>query len=275
MERKLVRQGRNALTVTLPAKWLRKRGLEAGDVIKVLEKGNSLRITTDTRQKPEQIKLDLRNHERNATYHKIIGAYVQGYDKILVQFDDIMLVQEVANILLGMIVEEYGKDSLTISSIISVPEDNFAKVLRRATHLLTQQAKLLVDIALGDGTLVQMKEQEHVLDYNLRYCMRYINKYLRDSDSYKQFLLCATLESAGDLLSGVGKCIGKDVLLAKNISKMIDIFTECLFTKDFMKVYTSLMAFRRGLEQKKFVHGLCFCLEELLYDNLGLFIERK
>jgi len=46
MERKLVKQGRNALTVTLPAKWLKFRRLEAGDSVFFDEKDDGILISS-------------------------------------------------------------------------------------------------------------------------------------------------------------------------------------------------------------------------------------
>ena len=48
MRRKLVKQGVNALTVTLPAKWIEKKGLKAGDEIDVVEEENKIEIYSDT-----------------------------------------------------------------------------------------------------------------------------------------------------------------------------------------------------------------------------------
>ena len=44
MKRKIIKQGHNTLTVTLPSKWVKKLNLTADDEVDIIEKENSLLI---------------------------------------------------------------------------------------------------------------------------------------------------------------------------------------------------------------------------------------
>ena len=47
MIRKVIKQGHNTLTVTLPSKWVKSRDIKPGDDINIKEKDNGLLITSE------------------------------------------------------------------------------------------------------------------------------------------------------------------------------------------------------------------------------------
>ena len=47
MKRKIIKQGHNTLTVTLPSKWVKDLNLSAGDEIELIEKDKSILITSE------------------------------------------------------------------------------------------------------------------------------------------------------------------------------------------------------------------------------------
>lgn len=275
MQRKLVKQGRNALTVTLPAKWLKEKGLKSGDYVDIEEQENALTISADAKNLGEEIELDLRDKEPGFFYHQLIAKYLEGYDKIRVLHNNSELMQEGAQSLLGMILERFTNHSAVLRNIILVPEDNFNKVLRRAAFMLSEHAKQLKELHNKSITFAQLRKNEQLLDLNLRYCMRYLNKYGRDKESYKYLLLCETLESAGDMITEIGKVMGIDNKLIDRIIRLIEDYTECIFSENFSKAYSSIRSFRAQLNKKTFADGLCYSLQEMLYDNIGYLIKEK
>ena len=62
MKRKIIKQGHNTLTVTLPSDWVKKLNLKSGDEIDVLENENSL-ILNGFEKNKEKIKGDLILHK--------------------------------------------------------------------------------------------------------------------------------------------------------------------------------------------------------------------
>jgi phosphate uptake regulator len=265
MERKLVKQGRNALTVTLPSRWLQEKGLKAGNSV-FIEQGKNLVITT-TGAARTAVELDLRGFEKPMMYHAVLGAYIEGYDVIAAHHSSSKVAQEIALSLIGMVTEEHTSSRIVLKSIVSVPEDNFDVLLRRAAHLLNQQAKTL----LQPNCEEEVQAQEIILDQNLIYCLRYLSKY-EHNKSYRQFLICETLELAADQISRIAKHIGKQRQLAEIISKYIDEYTKLLFTKDFKKMYVTLRAFRNAIQTKTYADGLAVSLAELLYNYIGYVI---
>ena len=104
MERKLVKQGRNALTVTLPAEWLRRQRLEAGNSVFLEENNHQITIKSERLRPKEETTIDVRDCEKGLIYHYILAKYIEGYDTIIVEHNNPPLLQEVAESLLGMII---------------------------------------------------------------------------------------------------------------------------------------------------------------------------
>jgi len=274
MERKLVKQGRNALTVTIPAAWLKKKGLKAGDTVSVDEKSDKMVVSSLKASGISEVEIDLRGAERSMMFHAVQGKYIEGYDVITILHDKPEVSLEIVSTMLGMIIEEHTEKRTVFKNIVAVPEDNFKKVLKRATFIFRQQARSLVELTKGMVNLNAVKSDERLLDYNLLYCLRYLSKYGRRS-SYKYFLLCSTMEAAADQISIIAKHIGKRRKLAEDIAEGIESYTKCLHKNDLSKIYASLRAFRNKFATKTFCDGLAFSLAELLYNYIGFLVESE
>lgn len=278
MERKLVKQGRNALTVTLPAKWLHGKGLHAGYSVFITEKSSELIISSTMTSAKQETTVDARAFDRSMTWHVVISKYIEGYDTITLLHNNAVLAQQIGRELLGMVIEQHSITKTVYKNIIAVPEQNFSSVLRRAAHILSQQAKTLELIAEKKAEVEQVRAEEVLLDYNILYCLRYLNKYEHDENSYRHFMLCLTFESAGDQITQIAYNIGKDKEakeMAKKISKAVTEYVALLFSKDLNKLHVSLRAFRNAIGQKSFVDGLTYSLAETLYNFIGYAVDEK
>jgi len=123
------------------------------------------------------------------------------------------------------------------------------------------------------ATFDDIKQQEALIDSNIYYCMRYINKYRLQEDSYKEFLLCSTIEEAADIITLLAKHL-KTTRTAEIIYEGIQSYDKYLFSSDLKKVYTALRQFKDKMPTKTFTDGLSFELAEVLYNNIGYLMER-
>ena len=273
MGRKLVKQGRDALTVTLPSKWIKDKGLKAGQEVNITIEKNNLVISSEIQAAFKETTIDARNDERSMIWHKLMSKYVDGFDKITILHSNPELTQLFSQNLLGMIIEEHTPTKTVLKTIISTPENNIDIIIRRIFHMFEQQVVLLDALTKGLCAEKEIKAQEKLLDINISYCLRYINKYHMQLDSYKHFLLCATIESAADVVSIIAANIKKDEKLAKIILTGVTEYNKNFIARDLHKAYSSLRVFRNNIPKKTFVHGLAFELAEILYNNLGYLIE--
>ncbi len=275
MERKLVRQGRNALTITLPAAWTRGAKLRAGDTIVVETLDKDLLIKASKRTYASEAILDARGMERSMLFHLILGAYIEGADRITVLHDPLAPVQEILSSLMGMIIDEHTATKTIFRSIVAVPEDTFQSVFRRALHILAEQARTLRAVSRGKATFKDVKTNEKMLDYNLLYCLRYLNKYEHSVQSYRYFLLCSTLESAGDHLSLLAPHIGKDRMVGEHVAELMEGYTAAVAKHDLGRVYSMLRQAKKTFPRKTFADGLVLGLVETLYNYIGFLVEKK
>lgn len=273
MERKLVRQGRDALTVTLPAKWLKERGLKRGSNVYIEPKGHELIIKTGQTSEYREITVDVKGEERSMIWHTIISKYIAGYDRIIVLHNSPAITQQFSKFLLGMIIEDHGAERTIVKSIISTPENDIEVIIRRVAHMFLRQSELLLHLTKKQATFDDIKQQEALIDSNIYYCMRYINKYRLQEDSYKEFLLCSTIEEAADIITLLAKHL-KTTRTAEIIYEGIQSYDKYLFSSDLKKVYTALRQFKDKMPTKTFTDGLSFELAEVLYNNIGYLMER-
>lgn len=225
-----------------------------------------LRVDPTTQEMISHI--DARGAGRPMLLQRIIAAYMTGADRIHVRHDDPASVQEGTTGLLGMALVAHDEHVSEIATLLKVPEDSTEQLLRRAGHMLDRQADLLVEVANGRLKAEELRAQELLLDSTIRYCVRFLHKYAQENADYKHFLLLDTFERAADQIRAVAKRIGSDDALATHIQRNVRNYTKKLFSGDAEQLHADLRAFRDGIAQETFVHGLAFTLAELLYDNV-------
>jgi len=86
MKRKIIKQGHNTLTITLPSDWVKRFNLKAGEEISLLEKDNGLFLTTEKINNPSEIEINVENLSIPLIWKHVSSAYREGYDKIKVKF---------------------------------------------------------------------------------------------------------------------------------------------------------------------------------------------
>lgn len=282
MERQLVKQGRNALTMTLPAKWIQSHSLTEKDSVQVREEKDELIVSSNKSFVKKEIEVDITGMKRGLAFHIITGKYIEGFDRIIVKHNNFSLSQEIGNGFLGMIIEDHTIDKLIMKDIIEVPNDDFTMIFKRGCQLLIQQARIIKKQLEKEASKNDVKNAERLLDHNLFYCLRYINKYEKIENSYKYFLLTSTIESIGDYLSELAKRIE----IKKKISKTdleniystintIEMYVVYLFENNIVKMYSLLSNFKKNIHKDSFIGGMCFAINESLYNYIGYLIEKK
>lgn len=277
MERKLVKQGRNALTMTLPAEWTKKYGLGGGSLVNVDQEIDFLVIRPKSKKNLEnkKIEVDIKGLERPIAYHMIFSNYIEGYDTIVVKNDDPKLVHNISKALIGFIVEEEKGEEIILKNIISAPEENIEEVLRRIFNLVVAHAKQLRKILDKEIDLKEHKDNERQIDNNILYCMRFINKYDLTKEPKKTFLLLGTMEYSMDIITKIGQYITKkDEKIVNLIVENVELYIQNLITRNTKKMYNDLRKFRNTVDRKTFIEGLTFSLAESLYNYMAYLIRK-
>jgi hypothetical protein len=179
-------------------------------------------------------------------------------------------------------IEKHNDTELIMKDMIKIPQDNFIEIFKRSCRLLIQQARTLKKLQNKENKFSDVKNEERLLDSNIFYCLRYINKYEKLDNSYKYFLLTTTLESVGDSISEIAKYLDKketisisEVKLINNIIIGIEEYITYLFQNNIEKMYESLNKFKQNIENKTFIDGIAFSIRENLYNYIGYLVDKK
>ena len=87
MKRKIIKQGHNTLTLTLPRDWIKRLNLKAGEEIDVVENEDSLVINGHQNTKNNCAIIDITNCSVPLLWRYVQSAYRSGCDEIKVVFD--------------------------------------------------------------------------------------------------------------------------------------------------------------------------------------------
>ena len=87
MIRKIIKQGHNTLTMTLPAEWVKRFNLKAGSEIDLIERDNGLFISTQRNNDKKKTEFDISNMDIPTAWKYFMATYREGYDEVRVKFD--------------------------------------------------------------------------------------------------------------------------------------------------------------------------------------------
>lgn len=93
MRRKVIKQGHNTFTLTLPIKWAKQQNLQPGTELEVSEQGNSLVVSilgSEGNEKAiEKAEVDITGLPNPLLWRFVSSAYRAGYNEIKIDFEGI------------------------------------------------------------------------------------------------------------------------------------------------------------------------------------------
>ncbi|PIZ56666.1 hypothetical protein COY28_00830, partial [Candidatus Woesearchaeota archaeon CG_4_10_14_0_2_um_filter_57_5] len=192
MKRKIIQQGNNTLTITLPRPWANEHALKAGMEVDVECLGPSMLVHAGQRKAVRTATLDVSSMDRTSLMLWIRGLYRQGVDDITVTWKDQTVmhyrtgkpVKVIAAIhlevsrLIGAEILEEAEHSCRIRCIAGQPLDDLDAMLRKIYHQLRQVA---TDFGNGlkerQWDLLAATEEKHdTITKFTSYCLRLLNK---------------------------------------------------------------------------------------------------
>jgi len=208
MKRRIIKQGHNTMTITLPIKWVNQHNLKPGTEIDLLERDEGLLLLTqpsfgDTKK----IEINIIGKDIPTIWKYFMAVYREGYDEIIVKFDpkerleyphkfyvkrrlDIKkkqpvvtrpiseVIQYFVDRFIGLEIIEHGKDYIVMKEMGEVTNKEFNNSLRRIFLLVQQMAEEVVE-AINSNNIEILNHTQDV-DINLDkfhdYCIRILNK---------------------------------------------------------------------------------------------------
>ncbi len=261
MKRKIIKQGHNTLTITLPAEWTHRFNLEAGKDVDLEERDNGLFISTEKNGKHKHAEFDITGMDIPTIWKYFMAVYREGYDELVVKFDPKMELespykfyshhrvdakykkprdkitvleglQNFANRFIDFEIVEQGKNYVVIKEMGELTSKEFDNSLRRVFLLLQQMAEETAEAIKTSNT--KLVTHMHDVDINLDkfhdYCIRILNR-VGNKEPRKTSLLFATLyilELIGDEFKNVSHHLLRDYPSKKfkNMEGVADIVKE-------------------------------------------------
>ncbi|MEA3515205.1 MAG: AbrB/MazE/SpoVT family DNA-binding domain-containing protein [Nanoarchaeota archaeon] len=253
MRRKLIRQGRNALTITLPSSWIKNNNLKSGETLDIIEKEKKIIIyKISTNAIAKQFEFEIKTNNPWYIGQIVRFGFLSNCDQVKIHFKDQIIFNEILeNIkyLLGYEVIEQGDNYCVIKNLSLELDKEYSNLYRKIFLLTLNMFDLLIqscqednysNIALVDNT------NKNILKFAL-FCRRVI---LKDSDKdskknmYNYILLQRLTMISNNLyylsrtLFTDKKAIDKKIILPyiMQCKENYNIFYQGLYSKDLENI---------------------------------------
>jgi len=206
MKRKIIKQGHNTLTVTLPSEWAKQFNLKSGDEVDMSERENGLFLSSINHDDISKIEINITGLDIPAIWKYFMAVYRQGYDEVKIKFDPIArydnpykfytkntidlnysnkanltsieMLQMMSNRFIGFEMIEHQQEFCIVKDMMEVSTKEFDSSLRRVFLLILQMGEELFEsLEKNDIKIVQ---HTHDIDINVDkfhdYCVRVMRK---------------------------------------------------------------------------------------------------
>lgn len=255
MKRKVIKQGHNTMTLTLPSKWVKEFNLKPGDEIDIAERDNGIFVSAQNLEDKRKVEICIDELDNPTIWKYFMAVYREGYDEVLVKFkpdlkldnpykfftryilDDSVpsnkkktpneFLQSLVNRFIGYEVLDCGNDFALVSDMSEPSSKEFDNSLRRVFLLIQQMSNETFE-AISSRNFKTLKHI-HDVDVNVDkfhdYCIRILNK-LKSKDSRESSLLFSTLyllELVGDEFKNISHHFLKDISSKCNFSNLLEM----------------------------------------------------
>ncbi len=194
MKRKVIKQGHDTLTLTLPKRWAETAGIKPGDEVDVEEKGSNLIITNkNVVPKEESVSIDISKLDRSSALISIQGAYRYGYDSIRITSDkpttthyrhqkEVSISEIIHNVVgrcIGAEIVSSKGNTFHIKKLSNESHEEFDNVMRRVFRLLNEEIEeFIIAVENNDKNKLASIEHHHFnIKKFINYAHRLLNKF--------------------------------------------------------------------------------------------------
>jgi phosphate uptake regulator len=244
MIRKIIKQGHNTLTITLPSDWSRKFNLKAGSQVNLIERENGLFITTEKTSEQNKAEFDIEGMDIPTIWKYFMAVYREGYDEVKVKFPQnieldnpykffthykidkkygydrqkltiLAALQGFVSRFIGYEIVEHGKNFIIVREMGELTSKQFDNSLRKIFFLLQEMAEQTMNaIKTNDPSLlIQIHDVDVNLDKFHDYCIRILNKTANKEPRHSQLLFSSLylLELIGDEFKNISHHLVEDL----------------------------------------------------------------
>lgn len=267
--RKLIKQGHQGLTVTLPIKWVRKYNLKGGGEINLEETDQGLLFSTKGNIKNKELNLFVDETNKSRIRTIISSAYRRGFNKVTLKTKNkfsFLEINQIVDSLIGFVITEQYEQKIVIENVMKDQFEHVESILNKLFVTTKYLQSKVISGEKNDAEIIQLKMSILKLrDYAQR--MIHLNNYGGDKsyEFHSLVLLTEKFSSGFVKLYNSGKIKDKSSIeiIIKQFSELITIFNK----KDIQKAiklndYISKLK-HKNLTRK--VDGPIFIITEYLF----------
>jgi phosphate uptake regulator len=244
MKRKIIKQGHNTLTITLPNEWAKRFNLKPGDELNITEKEDCLSISAQKNEEISRAEIDISEMDIPTIWKYFMAVYREGYDEVKVIFKpwdvyespykfiaaqavdikyeknpiqrtSVETIQDLTSRFIGFEVMEHHKNYCIIRDMGDISTKEFDSSFRRVFLLLLQMGEEIVETIKNNNT--ETVQHTHDIDINVDkfhdYCVRVLNKtgFKNVKKGHLMFSTLYLLEMLGDELKTIAHHLLEDI----------------------------------------------------------------
>ncbi|MBI2548309.1 hypothetical protein HYW21_03080 [Candidatus Woesearchaeota archaeon] len=267
MKRKVIQQGNNTLTITLPKQWTQQCGITTKTEVDVEERGNTLLISSfaENRKTAQQITIDITGLDYSSVRHELRSSYKVGADEITVLFKNplcenfemgttvktIDAIKREVGMLVGFEIVEERKDHAIIKDISESSLKDFDDILRRIFLLIRDYiAQVMEAVEKMDTSLLATMEEKHDgLTKFTNFCLRIL--YRAGYKDYRKTIFLYHIITGLDEIVDVYRLAARHLLTFKQ--ETLDKKTKLLM-KDIQKAFEEYHLLFYELNKERIMH---------------------
>jgi len=253
MRRRIIKQGNNSYTLTLPINWIREEKLDQGGEVEVEQEDSHLAISIpkDLRRRESAITLEIKDYNERTVRNILNQAYRKGYDKIIInnpnekQFEDIREITR--NTLLGFEIIREEKNCV-VQKIAEPTGENFDAILRKIFFYIADDSQeIMQEFQNKKYDLKKRVYNKNIVDNYTNLCRRLVIKERigGSKNSYFMFEIVSRLSLIYHAYYYMYKYASEKKLspsketlkILSEANEMFGIFHEAFYSKDLDKAH--------------------------------------
>lgn len=240
MRRKIISQGNNSFTVTLPIGWIRECGLKGGEDVNIVEDEGKLVMSPEIIKKKKEVSVLVdEEYEKNIRF-LLNELYRQGYDKVKIQVKNkktIEIIQSLVEILFfDMEIMEKTENSCVLEVISEPTLENYNSILKKMIFIIHESMDLLINRKKGIGNMTNKYRK-----YD-NFCRRYTFSYMKGREGFEMYSLLVHLLMIQTDINRLSENIPKkptDLNTFKDVAALYKEVYTAFFKRDRQELYNA------------------------------------
>lgn len=248
MRRKIIKQGNNSYTITLPIDWIRDEELKEGSEVEIERENSQLNIslTKEARRIQNKISLDLKDYNNRTIINILNQTYRKGYDLIVLNYHNKEQLESIKNNvkeLFGFEIVDIKNNECILQNIAEPSGEKFDVILRKVFLIIKESSGEIFNELKNNKAenIKKLEEEKKTFDNYTNLCRRLIIRdKIKGKDSYSLLIIVSRLSLIYHAYYYMYKAISNKkinlnegiITLLSETNKMFDLFNDAFYKKD-------------------------------------------